>query len=70
MKSLGGGHNAVRKLSAVPAAGRTVYAEEAILDLPRLYINAGKRGLLVELSPGDLSKALESLTPVSVSRDP
>ncbi len=45
-----------------------VYVEESILNLPKIYINAGKRGLLVELSPGDLSKILKPLTPVSVAR--
>lgn len=45
-----------------------VYIEASILSLPKIYINAGKRGLLVELSPEDLSKALKPLTPVTVAR--
>jgi Cys-tRNA(Pro) deacylase len=45
-----------------------VYVEESILNLPKIYINAGKRGLLAELSPHDLGKALKSLIPVNVSR--
>ncbi len=45
-----------------------VYVEESILNLPKIYINAGKRGLLVELSPKDLSEAFKYLTPVNVSR--
>lgn len=47
-----------------------VYVEASILSLPRIYINAGKRGLLAELSPGDLGRALKPLTPVSVAREP
>ena len=35
-----------------------VYAERTIFDLPRICINGGRRGLLVELAPGDLEKAL------------
>jgi Cys-tRNA(Pro) deacylase len=46
-----------------------VYIEESILSLPKIYINAGKRGLLVELSPEDLGKALKHPTPVNVSRE-
>jgi Cys-tRNA(Pro) deacylase len=46
-----------------------VYVEQSILDLPSIFINAGKRGLLAELSPGDLCKALKPLTPVKVSRE-
>jgi Cys-tRNA(Pro) deacylase len=46
-----------------------VYVESSILSLPKIYINAGRRGLLAELSPDDLSKALNPLTPVDVSRD-
>jgi Cys-tRNA(Pro) deacylase len=45
-----------------------VYIEASILSLPKIYINAGKRGLLVELSPNDLGKALKPLTPVTVAR--
>ena len=35
-----------------------VYVEESILELPRLYINGGRRGLLIEMSPSDLVKVL------------
>ncbi len=45
-----------------------VYMEQSILDLERIYINGGKRGLLVSLDPGDLEKALK-VTPVSVAID-
>jgi len=31
-----------------------VYAEKTIFDLPRIYINGGKRGFLVEIMPTDL----------------
>lgn len=43
-----------------------VYVEQSILDLPMIYINAGRRGLLVEISPKDLVRILEP-TPVSVA---
>lgn len=35
-----------------------VYAEASILTLDRIYINGGKRGFLVAISPGDLQRAL------------
>ncbi len=40
-----------------------VVIERSILDLERIYINGGRRGLLVALSPRDLARVLE---PVSV----
>jgi Cys-tRNA(Pro) deacylase len=42
-----------------------VYCEETILELPRMYINGGKRGFLVGLDPADLAKLLH-LIPVRV----
>jgi Cys-tRNA(Pro) deacylase len=44
-----------------------VYAEASIRELPRLFINGGKRGYLVELDPADLWRVL-SPTPVSVAQ--
>jgi Cys-tRNA(Pro) deacylase len=44
-----------------------VYVEETILSLPVIYINAGRKGLLVEMKPADLTKVLK-LTPVNVAR--
>ena len=41
-----------------------VYMERTVLDLPRIYINGGKRGYLVELEPAD---AVRVLQPVLVS---
>ena len=35
-----------------------VYLEETILELPKIYINGGKRGYLVGLDPKDLVKLL------------
>jgi Cys-tRNA(Pro) deacylase len=35
-----------------------VYVEKTILDLPLLYINGGKRGFLVSMTPGELRRAL------------
>ncbi|MEZ4368291.1 MAG: aminoacyl-tRNA deacylase [Kofleriaceae bacterium] len=35
-----------------------IYAQASIATLPRLYINGGARGFLVELSPADLVRVL------------
>jgi Cys-tRNA(Pro) deacylase len=43
-----------------------VYVEASILELPKLYINGGKRGFLVEIRPDDLVRVL-SPTPVRVA---
>ncbi len=44
-----------------------IYVEETILSLPMIYINAGKRGLLCEMSPQDLVRVLHPI-PVRVAR--
>jgi Cys-tRNA(Pro) deacylase len=44
-----------------------VYVEKSILSLPKIFINAGRRGLLVEISPSDLVKVLNPI-PVKVAR--
>ena len=36
-----------------------IYVESTIFDLPRIYINGGKRGFLIEIEPQVLSKVLE-----------
>ncbi len=36
-----------------------VYVEKTILDLPRIYINGGKRGFLVGLDPSQLARLLQ-----------
>ena len=36
-----------------------VYLEASILDLPRIYINGGKRGFLVELAPTEVQRLLQ-----------
>ncbi len=43
-----------------------IYCEAGILDLDRIYINAGVRGLLVRIDPKEISKALK-ITPVQVA---
>jgi Cys-tRNA(Pro) deacylase len=43
-----------------------VFVEASILDVHRVYINAGKRGFLAEMSPADLNKVLNP-TPVNVA---
>lgn len=43
-----------------------VYIESTILDLETIYINAGKRGLLVEMKPRYLSDVLKPM-PVKVA---
>jgi Cys-tRNA(Pro) deacylase len=45
-----------------------VYVEETILSLPRIFINAGRRGFLAEISPADLVRVLKPI-PVKVARD-
>jgi len=42
-----------------------VYVEETILELPRIYVNGGKRGFLVGLDPKELARVLKP-TPVRV----
>lgn len=43
-----------------------VYIERTVLALPRLYINGGRRGLLVSLEPSELVRVL-SPTPVDAA---
>jgi Cys-tRNA(Pro) deacylase len=43
-----------------------VYVEASIMNLQKIYINAGKRGLLAEMSPGDLARILNT-SPVNVA---
>ena len=43
-----------------------VYVESSILTLPRIYINAGKRGLLASMSPQVLKRLLGAV-PVNVA---
>jgi Cys-tRNA(Pro) deacylase len=45
-----------------------VFAERSILELPEVYINGGRRGLLVKLRSADLASAL-SVTLVDVARE-
>jgi Cys-tRNA(Pro) deacylase len=44
-----------------------VYMERSILELPMIYINGGRRGLLVRLSPSDLARVL-AIIPVDAAR--
>ncbi len=39
-----------------------VYMEETILALPQIHINAGRKGLLARLPPGDLAKLTDAET--------
>jgi Cys-tRNA(Pro) deacylase len=43
-----------------------IFIEESIMDLPKIYINVGKKGLLAEMSPRDLKRILNPI-PVSVA---
>jgi Cys-tRNA(Pro) deacylase len=36
-----------------------VYMEETILNLPKIYINGGKKGYLVGIDPGELVRVLK-----------
>ncbi len=38
-----------------------VYMEETILELPRIYINGGKRGYLIGMDPGDAARILKPI---------
>jgi Cys-tRNA(Pro) deacylase len=44
-----------------------VYIERSILELPMIYINGGRRGFLLRLSPSDLTRVLP-VTPVDAAR--
>ena len=43
-----------------------VYVERSILELPEIYLNGGRRGLLVKLRSADLARVL-SVRPVDVA---
>jgi Cys-tRNA(Pro) deacylase len=43
-----------------------IYMEETILDLPKIYINGGRRGFLVGIRPEDVARIL-STVPVRVA---
>ena len=44
-----------------------LYVQESILELERIFVNAGKRGFLVEVDPAELARALEAV-PVEAAR--
>ena len=47
-----------------------VYMERSILDLPRIYINGGKRGYLVGVAPADVTKILApKLVSIAIDKD-
>ena len=47
-----------------------VYMEKTILDLPRIYINGGKRGYLVGVAPADVTKILApKLVSIAIDKD-
>jgi len=46
-----------------------VYAEASLFDLPQIWINGGRRGLLVKLAPAELEKLLR-VTRVQVAIAP
>jgi Cys-tRNA(Pro) deacylase len=43
-----------------------VFVERSILMMPRVYINGGRRGLLVALAPGEIQRVLNAV-PVDVA---
>jgi Cys-tRNA(Pro) deacylase len=45
-----------------------IYVEQTVLDIPKIYINAGRRGLLAEMTPADLVRTLKP-TPVHVATE-
>lgn len=46
-----------------------VYAEKSIFDMPRIFINGGKRGFLVEIDPRVI-RAILNITEVEVAIPP
>ena len=36
-----------------------IYLERSVLELPKIYINGGRRGFLVGISPGEISRTLD-----------
>lgn len=44
-----------------------VYCEASVLDLPRIFINGGKRGYIVSMAAGDLARVLKPML-VSVAQ--
>ena len=49
--------------------GLPVYMERTIADLPRLLVNGGRRGFLLEMAPADLQRVLQPVL-VEVGIDP
>jgi len=45
-----------------------VFIERTILELPRVYVNGGRRGLLVSLAPSDIVRVLNA-TAVDAGRE-
>jgi Cys-tRNA(Pro) deacylase len=43
-----------------------VYVEKTVLDLPKIYINGGRRGYLVGIAPAELARLLQA-QPVEVA---
>ncbi len=43
-----------------------VYVERTVLELDRIYVNGGRRGLLVAIAPAELTRVLAA-TPVDVA---
>lgn len=46
-----------------------VYAEQTIFDLPRIYINGGKRGFLIEIEPRVLEEVLKITKVAAAAKD-
>jgi Cys-tRNA(Pro) deacylase len=38
-----------------------VYVERSVLELDRIYVNGGRRGLLVSIAPGELLRVVEAV---------
>jgi len=38
-----------------------VYLERSVLELPRIYINGGRRGYLLGMDPAELVRVLEPI---------
>jgi prolyl-tRNA editing enzyme YbaK/EbsC (Cys-tRNA(Pro) deacylase) len=43
-----------------------VYLERSVLELPKIYINGGRRGFLMGMAPGEIVRVLQPI-PVDVA---
>lgn len=47
-----------------------VYVQASVMDLPVMYINGGRRGLLLEIAPPDMQKVLNATVVEATAEEP